>query len=157
MNTNLYLSTRMLFSLARAQDAPALLGTVSRRGTPFYAALASTLGVLAIAMTAYFSSKAYNYLLGIALLGAILTWIIILVTHLFFRRQYPAQKLADLPVHAPLFPFLQFMGIGLLIAVIVTMGLDTEFWNVAIIVGVPWVVIVSIFYLVRRARRRRLS
>jgi amino acid transporter, AAT family len=155
MNTNLYLCTRMLFSLSRAKDAPEILGAVSSRGTPYYAALVATLGVMTMAMTAYFSTKAYNYLFGIALFGAILTWIIILITHMFFRRKYPAERLAALPVRAPFSPLLQLMGLGLLIAVLITMGLDTEFWNIAIIVGVPWVVLVSICYLFVRAKRRR--
>jgi AAT family amino acid transporter len=157
MNTNLYLCTRMLFSLARSNDAPAVLGTVSRRGTPWHAALVSTLGVLAAAMTAYVSAKAYNYLFGIALFGAILTWIIILVTHICFRRKYPKEKQAALSVHAPFSPYLQFLGLGLLVAVLVTMGLDTEFWNIAIIVGVPWVAVVSLCYYAVRVRRTRLA
>jgi len=155
MNTNLYLCTRMLFSLARSNDAPALLGTVSRRGTPWYAAAVSTFGVLAAAMTAYSSPKAWNYLFGVALFGAILTWMIILFTHLLFRRKYPMEKRAQLTVRAPLSPWLQILGLVLLFCVLVTMGLDTEFWNVAIIVGVPWVILVSACYLFVRARRAR--
>jgi L-asparagine transporter-like permease len=152
MNTNLYLCTRMLFSLSRAGEAPKLFGAVNSRGTPYYAALVSTLGIMTMAMTAYFSTKAYNYLFGIALFGAILTWMIILITHMFFRRKYPAEKLAALSVRAPFSPVLQLIGLGLLIAVLITMGLDTEFWNIAIIVGVPWVVLVSLCYLYLRAR-----
>ena len=154
MNTNLYLCTRMLFSLARSKDAPAVLGTVSRRGVPWHAAALSTAGVLVAAMTAYASPKAWNYLFGIALFGGILTWMIILFTHMMFRRKYPPEKLAKLAVRAPFAPYLQILGLGLLLAVLVTMGLDTEFWNIAIIVGVPWVIVVSACYFVMRARRR---
>jgi L-asparagine transporter-like permease len=157
MNTNLYLCTRMLFSLARSDDAPVALGNVSKRGTPWLAALVSTVGVLAAAMIAYVSAKAYNYLFGIALFGAILTWIIILLTHVMFRRKYPKEKLAALAVRAPFSPWFQFAALGLLIAVLVTMGLDTEFWNIAIIVGVPWVIVVSICYWLVRTRRMRLA
>jgi len=156
MNTNLYLCTRMLFSLSRSKDAPAALGEVSSRGTPWKAALVSTLGVLAAAMTAYVSTKAYNYLFGVALFGAILTWIIILATHLMFRRKYPAGKLAELSVRAPFSPYLQYLGLGLLVAVLITMGLDRQFWDIAIIVGVPWVVVVSACYFAVRSRRAPL-
>jgi len=144
----------MLFSLARSNDAPAVLGSVSKRDTPWHAAAVSTLGVLAASMTAYASPKAWNILFGVALFGAILTWMIILFTHLMFRRKYPAEKRAQLAVHAPLSPWLQILGLGLLFAVLVTMGLDTQFWNVAIIVGVPWVIVVSACYFFLRARRR---
>jgi heme/copper-type cytochrome/quinol oxidase subunit 2 len=35
------------------------------------------------------------------------------------------------------------------------MDLDTEFWNISWIVGVPWLVLLSIAYLVWKARRKR--
>jgi len=152
MNTNLYLCTRMIFSLSRSGHAPAALGKVNARGTPLRAAVLSTCGVLIAAMTAYASRKAYNYLFGIALFGAILTWLIILATHLQFRRKYSAEKLAQLSSRAPFSPYLQWLALLLLVAILITMGLDTEFWNIAIIVGVPWVVIVSLAYFVTRRR-----
>jgi len=110
--------------------------------------------VLIAAATAYVSDKAYDYLFGIALFGAIITWIIILVTHLMFIRKYPREKRAQLPVRAPLCPYLQLLGVGLLIAVLITMGLDREFWRISIIVRVPWVILVSGCYLLVRARRK---
>ena len=152
MNTNLYLCTRMIFSLSRSGHAPAALGKVNARGTPLRAAVLSACGVLIAAMTAYASRKAYNYLFGIALFGAILTWLIILATHLQFRRKYSAGKLAQLSSRAPFSPYLQWLALLLLVAILITMGLDTEFWNIAIIVGVPWVVIVSLAYFVTRRR-----
>ena len=152
MNTNLYLCTRMIFSLSRSGHAPAALGKVNARGTPLRAAVLSACGVLIAAMTAYASRKAYNYLFGIALFGAILTWLIILATHLQFRRKYSAGKLAQLTSRAPFSPYLQWLALLLLVAILITMGLDTEFWNIAIIVGVPWVAIVSLAYFVTRRR-----
>ena len=155
MNAQLYLCTRMLFSLARSNDAPAALGIINSRGTPWGAAFISVVGVLIAAATAYVSDKAYNYLIGIALFSAIVTWIIILVTHLVFVRKYPPEKRAQLPVRAPLSPYLQWLGVGLLVAVLITMGLDKEFWRISIVVGIPWVILVSGCYLLVRARRKR--
>jgi L-asparagine transporter-like permease len=85
----------------------------------------------------------------VALFGAMTVWIFILMTHLSFRRRHPA---SELPVRMPWFPWLQFAAIGLLIALLVTMGLDEEFWGVSWIVGVPWLALISIAYFVRRAR-----
>lgn len=153
MNTNLYLCSRMLFSLGRSGHAPAALGRVSARHAPLAAAVISSLGIAAAACTAYLSGRAYNYLFGIALFGLILTWIVVLVTHLRFRRRYPAELRARLPYVAPLFPWMQWASLALLAAILATMALDTEFWNVAFKAGVPWVVAVSVAYvLVRRAR-----
>src|SRR6516162_4889765 len=47
VNTNLYLSTRMLFSLGREGYAPRWIGKVSGNGIPHRALLASTAGIIA--------------------------------------------------------------------------------------------------------------
>ena len=69
MNTNLYLSSRMMFSLARGGFAPRWLGKLTARGTPLAATLVSGLGVLVAALISFLSPLAYNYLFGIALFG----------------------------------------------------------------------------------------
>lgn len=152
MNTNLYLCTRMIFSLSRSGHAPAALGKVNARGIPWRAALLSTGGVLVAAITAYASRNAYNYLLGIAMFGGVLTWLVILATHLRFRRHYPAEKRAALSSQAPFSPYLQVVAALLLLSLLVTMGLDTEFWNIAIIVGLPWLAAITLAYFTMRRR-----
>jgi amino acid transporter, AAT family len=97
--------------------------------------------------------RAYNYLFGVALFGAMIVWIIILLSHLSFRRRHRA---ADLPVRMPLFPWMQIAGLALLVALLITMGLDTEFWNISWIVGVPWLILVSVAYFFWRAKREAL-
>ncbi|WP_322032210.1 amino acid permease [Paraburkholderia sp. J76] len=149
MNTNIYLSSRTLFSLARGGYAPRWIGALTQNGTPLVATLISGVGVLAAAAISFFSPLAYNYLFGIALFGGIFVWIVILATHLRFRRAWKGRKL---PVRMPLFPIAQITGIALLCAILVTMGLDTEFWNISWIVGVPWLVAVSIVYFIYRKR-----
>jgi L-asparagine transporter-like permease len=54
----------------------------------------------------------------------------------------------------PFFPWLQLIGLGLLLAVLITMGLDTEFWNISWIVGIPWLAVISVVYFVWAARHR---
>jgi L-asparagine transporter-like permease len=88
---------------------------------------------------------AYNYLFGVAIFGAIVVWMTILCSHLSFRRRH---DIADLPVRTPFFPWLQIAGLLLLGAILLTMAFDTEFWNIAWIVGVPWLVLISIAYFV---------
>ncbi len=153
MNTNLYLTSRMLFSLSRGSYAPRILGRLGVNGTPIAATVLSGACILLAASVSRLTPLAYNYLFGIALFGGIVVWIIILLSHLSFRRRHKDQVL---PVRMPLFPYLQIIGILLLAAVLVTMGLDTQFWNISWIVGVPWLVAVSLAYLVwKRVRQGR--
>jgi AAT family amino acid transporter len=148
MNTNVYLSSRMLFSLSRGGYAPRFLGTLGRNGTPVAAILISGACILAAAGVSKLTPLAYNYLFGIALFDAMIVWIIILLSHLSFRRKHRA---ADLPVRMPGFPAVQIAGLALLCAVLVTMGLDRETWRISWIVGVPWLVLLSAAYFYFKA------
>jgi AAT family amino acid transporter len=151
MNANIYLCSRMLFSLSRGGYAPGFLGRLNRSGAPTAAILTSGVGILAAAAVSRLTPLAYNYLFGIALFGAIFVWIIILLSHLSFRKRHRAE---DLPVRTPFFPWLQFAGLALLAAILITMGLDREFWNVSWIVGVPWLALLTAAYFIWKVKRR---
>jgi amino acid transporter, AAT family len=150
MNTDVYLCSRMLFSLSRGGHAPRRLGTLSGRGSPVAAILASGVFVLIAAGASVFTPDAYADLFGVALFAAILVWIFILASHLSFRRRHAA---AALPVRMPLFPWLQYAGLAMLVGVLVTMGLDPVL-HVSWLYGVPWVALISVAYFVRRAKVR---
>ncbi len=152
MNSALYLASRMAFSLARSGHAPARLGRLSPLGTPVAATILSGICVLGVACVAWITPSAYNYLTGIALFGGILVWIAILVSHIRFRAR---KDVSTLPVRSPLFPYAQILGIGLLCAILVTMGFDHTFWDVAWIVGVPWLALLTLIYALLRSRTRR--
>ncbi len=148
MNTNVYLCSRMLFSLARGGLAPRFLGTLSKNGTPMMAILLSGTCILLAAGLSKLTPLAYNYLFGIALFDAMIVWIIILLSHLRFRRLHRAQ---DLPVRMPWFPIVQIAGLTLLCAVLITMALD-EGWRISWIVGVPWLALITLVYFIVKAR-----
>jgi len=154
MNTNVYLCSRMLFSLSRGGYAPRVLGRLSANGTPTIAILVSGSCILLAAGLSKLTPLAYNYLFGIALFDAIIVWIIILLSHFSFRRRLPA---ASLPVRMPGFPLVQAAGLSVLCAILVTMGLDKETWRISWIVGVPWIAFLSLGYAVVKARGRRRS
>jgi amino acid transporter, AAT family len=152
MNTNLYLASRMLFSLGRGGFAPRFTGKLSAGGIPLTATLISGAALLPIALTSYFTKAAYVYLVGMAVFAGILIWIVILVCHLRFR------KLTDPALYSkriPLFPIPQIMAITLLAALLITMAFDTQFWNVSWIFGVPWLILLFVAYLIWRAFNRK--
>jgi AAT family amino acid transporter len=152
MNTNVYLCSRMLFSLSRGGYAPRFLGRLSKNGTPITAILLSGACILVAAGLSKLTPLAYNYLFGVALFDAIIVWIIILLSHLSFRRRHQA---ADLPVRMPGFPMVQLAGLALLCAILITMGLDQSVWRISWLVGVPWLVFLSAAYFIVKARSAR--
>ncbi|MDA2912442.1 amino acid permease [Acidobacteriia bacterium AH_259_A11_L15] len=154
-NTNLYLTSRMLFSLSRGGYAPAALGRLTRRGVPLAALLLSSVGmVAAVLMKKFFPQQAYLYMIGVAFFGGIFVWIMILVTHLAFRRARRGQ--ANLRTFMPGFPVVTWLGLAGL-AVVLMGTWFVEGLNVTLPVGLPWLGLLSLAYLLWRWRRRQTS
>jgi amino acid transporter, AAT family len=132
VNTNLYLSTRMLFSLGKAGYASTWIGKVSRNGVPHRALLASTAGMLAAILLAIFAPKnAFLALYGSAVAGMLFVWLVILTTHLSFRRAIPRERLATLPMRLPAHPMFAVTGIVALLAIsVTTFFVDGLQWSV---------------------------
>ncbi|MFD0111497.1 amino acid permease [Streptomyces sp. NPDC001940] len=86
-NANTYLATRMIHSLAVDRHAPRTFARVGRGGVPHRALAVSGLGLGAAAILSVHSEDtAYVLLFGISVFGALVVWILILATHLMFRR-----------------------------------------------------------------------
>jgi amino acid transporter, AAT family len=132
VNTDLYLSTRMLFSLGREGYAPDWMGKVSRNGVPHRALLASTAGIIAAILLAIFAPKnAFLMLYGTAVAGMLFVWLVILNSHLRFRKTIARERLLSLPMRLPAHPFLTLAGIVLLVGIsIITFFVDGLRWSV---------------------------
>ncbi len=151
MNTNVYTGARMLFSLSRGGYAPRFLGGLGKAGTPVAAILITGAGILASAAVSKFTPMAYTYLFGIALFGAMIVWILILICHLRFRWVREGETL---PVRTPFFPWMQIAGLALISSILITMGLDAD-WRLSWLVGVPWLVLLTVAYFVWKTVRAR--
>ncbi len=117
-NTNLYLTTRMLFSLSRGRYAPQWIGHLSRNGVPRRALAVSTAGMIAaILLAIYAPSRAFLMLYGVAVAGMFFVWIVILVTHIAFRRVLGPERVAQLPMRLHFFPYSSALGIAALLGI----------------------------------------
>jgi L-asparagine transporter-like permease len=146
MNTDLYLATRMIFSLARGGYAPQALGRVNSRGAPVPALLVTAAG-LAVATIVNLVSpdRAYVLLFGVALFGGLFVWLMIFATHLRFRSAWERTGGARLPVRMIGYPYTSLLGTALLAAILVT-----TWWipgmRPTLVAGLPWLGIVSVGY-----------
>jgi AAT family amino acid transporter len=152
MNCDLYLSTRMMFSLSRGGYGPKVLGRVTRRGVPLPALLTSALGLaVATVVAVLFPSSAYVYLFGIALFGGLFVWMMIFLTHIFFRRAWNAEGKRTLPVRMPGYPYTSLLGLALVAAIIVT-----TWWvpgmRSTLLSGIPWLVLLTVLYWLHSRR-----
>jgi amino acid transporter, AAT family len=154
-NTDLYLTTRMLFSLSRSQYAPEWLGRLNESGVPHRALAVSTGGmVAAILLAIYVPAKAFLLLYGVAVAGMLFVWIVILVTHLAFRRALGPDRVSQLPLRLRLFPYSTWLGIIALVGITAsTFFVDGLQYSVPAFA--PLLLLISLAYWrVRRAKER---
>jgi AAT family amino acid transporter len=152
-NTDLYLSTRMLFSLSRGQYAPQWLGLLSPNGVPRHALAVSTGGMIAATLLAIFAPKnAFLLLYGTAVAGMFFVWIVILLTHLRFRQILGSDAIARLPLRLAGHPLPTLGGIAVLLGISIS-----TFWVDGLQYSVPafalLLLIISLFYLRNRSRQ----
>ncbi|PTB68545.1 hypothetical protein BBK36DRAFT_1156805 [Trichoderma citrinoviride] len=103
-NSDLYIASRTLYSIASDGNAPAIFKRTNKRGVPYPALfLCSAVACLAFLNVSTSSTVVFGYFVNLVTIFGILTWISILITHLFFLRARRAQNIPDssMPYVAP--------------------------------------------------------
>jgi L-asparagine transporter-like permease len=149
-NAALYISSRMLFSLARTGWAPAALGRLSQKGTPTLALLVSSYGVVvALVLERYAPAKAFEYILRGAFFGMMLSWIVSLAAHINYRRQLTATQIETIPAGSPLGKWGSIVGLTVVLASIAKTWWDSR---INLIAGLTFLIALTILYFILRPR-----
>lgn len=147
-NASLYADSRTLFSLARGGYAPAAMGKLTTSGAPLPALLLSSFGiVVALVMEKWASRDAFVYLLGAALFGAMLAWLVALASHVRFRGQLTDSALAALPMQSPGGAATSVAGVA---AIVVSLIATWWYSRVTVISGVVYLLVLTAAYLLMR-------
>jgi amino acid transporter, AAT family len=156
INCDLYLTSRMLFSLARGGYAPASWGRVSKRGVPLVALMVSAVGLaIALAIALAYPQSAYVVLFGVALFGGLFVWLMIFITHLYFRRRWNALALPRLPVRMIGYPYTSILGAVAIAAILLTTWF-VDGMRPALLAGIPWLIVLTgVYHVVAHYRRLR--
>ncbi|HKW76812.1 MAG TPA: amino acid permease [Terriglobales bacterium] len=118
-NASLYVTSRMLFSLACSSYAPAKLGRLNQHGVPMPALLTSMVGIVAaIILRLWAPERAYLYIINVALVGGMIAWLVSLLAHVRFRRNVSAQQLRQLGLRSPFGSFGSIAGFAAVVAAI---------------------------------------
>jgi len=145
MNAQLYVATRMIFSLSRSGYAPAFLSSVSSNGVPVRALLLSSLGVAFAAITSVMMpGGSFILVMSIAMFGALFGWLMIFATHLRFRMACKRDGVTP-AFRLPLFPIPTLLGLVMMVAVIVSTFFVPAF-RMSVVTGVPMLVALMVTY-----------
>nr|WP_228046066.1 amino acid permease [Saccharopolyspora sp. HNM0983] len=158
MNTNLYLTARMTHSLAADGYAPRWFARIGRNGVPQRALLLSAAGlVLAAVLAVVAEDTAFPLLIGLALFGALVVWVLIFASHVVFRRSRARAGLDPAPVRLRGAPATTVLAGGFFVAVLLSTPF-TEQFSTAWKAGVPFLAVLCVaYYLVQRRRAREVG
>jgi L-asparagine transporter-like permease len=150
-NAALYVSSRMLFSLARGGWAPAAFGRLNAAGSPKLALLASSFGiVVAIILQKWVPKDAFVSVLGAVLTGMLLSWLVGLAAHVKFRRQLSPHQLEALPMRSPLGAWGSVLGFVLIIVSVLEIGWSS---HLTLISGAAFIVVLTAAYWLMKKNR----
>jgi len=146
MNSQLYITTRMMFSLSCAGHAPKIFGQLSPQGTPLNALLLSCSGIaIATFCSIQFPDTSFTLMMAISMFGAMFTWMMIFVTHYFFRRAWEREKKPRLSFRMAGFPILTLAGAGAMLAIMITTAY-TDVFYMTLVFGIPFLLLLTLWY-----------
>lgn len=157
LNSALYTSSRMLYSLSRRKDAPAAASRTNRSGTPWIAVLLSTGAAFLAVIANYLApSVVFEFLLASSGAIALLVYLVIAASHLVLRKK--REKAGEvLSYRMWLFPGLTWFTILFIVTVLVVMLFDDRHQAELLATGGLTLVIIATSYLLHRKREKRQS
>lgn len=158
LNSALYTASRMLFSLGKRGDAPAVSKRTSKGGTPYWAVILSTAAAFLTVFANYVAPAAvFEFLLASSGAIALLVYLVIAVSQLRMRQKRIANGEA-IDFKMWLFPWLTWAAIAFIVAVLTIMLIQEDHRIEIIATGVLSLVVVGAGLTVSRRRKaERLS
>jgi yeast amino acid transporter len=95
-NLDLYIASRTLYGLVHEKKAFKIFAKTDKRGVPIYALGLSTLFcLLAFLGVNTASYTVFGYFVNLVTMFGLLTWISILISHIYFVKAHKAQNIPD--------------------------------------------------------------
>ncbi|KAI4178176.1 MAG: hypothetical protein LQ346_007530 [Caloplaca aetnensis] len=126
-NSDLYIATRTLYGLAKEGNSHRLFAVTDRRGVPIYAlGLSALIACIAFLNVADDSTKVFKYFVNLVTIFGLLTWISILVTHIYFVKARRAQGIEkhQLAYTAPFGLYGTYFALGFCIVIAIFKNFD---------------------------------
>lgn len=155
LNSALYTASRMLFSLSKRGDAPAVASRTNRSGTPYWAVMLSTAAAFLAVFANYVAPAAvFDFLLASSGAIALLVYLVIAISQLRLRHKRTANG-ETIAFRMWLFPGLTWAVIVFIVGVLTIMLFQEEHRVEIVATGVLSVLVIAAGLLV--ARRRNIA
>lgn len=139
-NSGIYSNARMLYGLAQQGNAPKVFAKLNTRGVPVVGVLVSSACTLvAVVLNYLVPGKVFMYLIAVAVLAAIISWIVIIIANLKFRAAKGAD-VAKLDFKVPWHPYSNYVCLAFMI-MIVGLMLQIDDMKLSVYIMPLWLVI----------------
>ncbi|KAI1212420.1 putative amino acid permease [Annulohypoxylon truncatum] len=126
-NSDLYIASRTLYGLSSDGAAPSIFRKTNANGVPLYSLITSAAFALLAYLNVSDDSKAvFTYFVNLTTIFGLMTWISILVTHIWFVRARRAQNLTNdmMPYVAPLGIYGSYGALAMCVLIALTKNYD---------------------------------
>ncbi|WP_277961904.1 GABA permease [Pseudomonas sp. RIT-To-2] len=153
LNSALYTSSRMLYSLSKRGDAPKMAQRTSQGGTPYWAVLLSTAAAFLAVFANYVApAQVFDFLLASSGAIALLVYLVIAVSQLRMRKQRELKgEKVEFKMWA--FPVLTWAVIVFIVAVLTVMAIRVDHRIEIVATGLLTIAVVAAGLLVDRRRK----
>lgn len=146
-NSMVYSSSRLLYGMAQEGNAPRALMQVNKRGVPVRAIVyPGIITALCIVLNYVAPAGVIGLLMSLVVAALVITWTIIILTHLRFRKAYEARG-AKLTFRALCSPMSNYICLAAMALVVVVMALTPAIRSSAIAIPV-WLLVVYVAFRV---------
>ena len=127
-NSFLYISSRSLYSMAVAGNAPAVFKKCTKKGVPYMAVLASAVFTpLAYLNCGSSGSTVFTWFVNLTNTSGFISWICCCIVYLRFRKACIAQGWTDLPYHSWMQPYGAWIALVMFVILVLINGFDVFF------------------------------
>ncbi len=153
-NSGLYSSGRMMYSLAEENQAPRAFAKLSKNKVPAAGIYLSSLIMVGGVVINYVApAEAFVYITSVATCAALWTWVMIVLSHLKFRRLVNKGDIESSHFRLPGAPWTDYFVL-LFVAVTFVMTAYNSDTRIAIVVAVVWAIGLAIAYLFLHRKTR---
>jgi len=152
-NSGIFSTSRMIYSLAKENNAPKSMKKLTSHQVPYNATLFSATVILISVILNYIMPEGVFVLItSISTFCFIFIWAIIVICHLKYRKTNP-ELAAKSKFKMPLYPIANYIILAFMAFVIVTLALNNE-TRVALFVTPVWFIILAVIYKILKSKMK---
>jgi proline-specific permease ProY len=155
INSDVFGVGRMLHGMAEQGQAPKMFSKVSRLGTPWVTVLVMMAALLvAVYLNYIMPSNVFLVIASLATFATVWVWIMILFSHIGFRRKLSKQQVKELEFPLRGGVYTSVFGIIFLVFIIGLIGYFPD-TRISLYVGMVWVVALLVGYAFKLRNDRK--